>query len=120
MKESDIQIDLPYPPTLNKLYPSSKGGRRFLSGVGKAYKREVLLIVKQCNYKKIQGRIKIDITAYPPDNRKRDLDNIVKIIFDSLDSAGLFDDDSQIDEFSVKRGPKIKNGGVNVRLSSIN
>jgi len=115
-----MNFKLPYPPTLNKLYPNNKKGRRTLSSIGRNYKREVFYIVKQQKIKSLSGSIRIIIHAYPPDNRKRDLDNIVKIIFDSLGNAGVFNDDSQIDDFRIIRKPKEKDGAVFVELFEIN
>jgi len=34
--------------------------------------------------------------AYPPDKRKRDLDNLVKVILDSLQYAGIIPNDNQV------------------------
>ena len=113
-------IELPYPPTLNKLYPNNRSGRRILSAEGRKYKQAVFYIVKQKKIKKLSGSIKVLIHAHPPDNRRRDMDNIVKIIFDSLGNADVFDDDSQIDDFRVIRKEKKKNGMVIVELSEIN
>ena len=76
-------------------------------------------MVKINKVKKISGRLKIVIHAYVPDNRRRDLDNIVKITFDSLGNAGVFDDDSQIDDFRVVRMPKIKGGKIVVSIQNI-
>lgn len=39
-----------------------------------------------------------------PDRRRRDLDNILKALFDALTHAGLWLDDSQIDFISISRG----------------
>jgi crossover junction endodeoxyribonuclease RusA len=115
-----VKFELPYPPSLNMLYPSVRSGKRRLSARGKAYKQSVYYIVKQQKIEKLSGSIRIIIHACPPDNRRRDLDNIVKIIFDSLGNAGVFNDDSQIDDFRVIRKPKQKDGAVFVELSEIN
>jgi Holliday junction resolvase RusA-like endonuclease len=41
------------------------------------------------------------VTVCPPDNRKRDLDNILKALFDALQHAGVIEDDSQIRKLMV-------------------
>jgi len=43
------------------------------------------------------------IEAFPPDKRRRDLDNLIKAIQDSLQYAGVYEDDSQIDYLTIKR-----------------
>ena len=50
------------------------------------------------------GRLYVTITAYQPDNRRRDLDNLPKAILDALQHAGVYEDDSQIDELRIGRG----------------
>jgi crossover junction endodeoxyribonuclease RusA len=57
------------------------------------------------------------ITAHPPDNRKRDLDNLQKSLLDSITCAGVWQDDSQIMHLSITMGVKRKDGGVTVRIS---
>lgn len=58
----------------------------------------------------ITPRIRITIHAAPPDNRKRDLDNLPKAVFDALTSAGFWLDDGQIDDMRIKRYQAIKGG----------
>ncbi|HAW4327604.1 TPA: RusA family crossover junction endodeoxyribonuclease [Escherichia coli] len=43
-------------------------------------------------------------------NRKRDLDNLPKAVFDALTSAGFWLDDGQIDDMRIKRYQAIKGG----------
>ncbi len=49
------------------------------------------------------GRLRVEIEAYPPDRRKRDLDNILKSLLDALTYAGIWEDDSQIDDLRIYR-----------------
>jgi crossover junction endodeoxyribonuclease RusA len=49
--------------------------------------------------------ISIKMEIQPPDRRKRDIDNIPKIVLDSLQGAGCFDDDSQIVELHLIKKP---------------
>lgn len=48
-------------------------------------------------------RLSLTIDAYPPDRRKRDLDNILKSLLDALQHAGIYSDDSQIDILKISR-----------------
>jgi crossover junction endodeoxyribonuclease RusA len=59
------------------------------------------------------------ITAHPPDKRRRDLDNILKCLLDSLTHAGVWDDDSQVDELAVIRGEIVPGGKVKVVVEVI-
>ena len=56
------------------------------------------------------------ILAKPPDRRRRDLDNILKALLDSIVHAGVIEDDSQIDEIQITRGDVVADGAVVVRI----
>jgi len=47
------------------------------------------------------------------------MDNVLKATLDALQHAGLYDDDSQIDELCVKRGNKVIAGCLFVDLEEI-
>lgn len=64
-------------------------------------------------------RVSITILLYPPDLRRRDIDNIEKAIFDSLTKAGVWEDDSQVDEMHVFRMEKIKGGKCLIKIIKI-
>ena len=57
--------------------------------------------------------------AYPPDRRRRDLDNLLKCTQDSLAHAGVYEDDSQIDVLVVVRCNPVPSGRVTVRLQEL-
>jgi Holliday junction resolvase RusA-like endonuclease len=46
---------------------------------------------------------RVVVEVYVPDRRKRDLDNLHKGILDSLTHAGVWGDDSQIDDLRIYR-----------------
>jgi crossover junction endodeoxyribonuclease RusA len=60
------------------------------------------------------GPLVVDIFAHVPDRRKRDLDNLWKVLGDALTKAGVWKDDSQIWELHLKRGPVFAGGKVEV------
>ena len=45
----------------------------------------------------------LDMEVYPPDNRKRDISNLIKIVEDALP---WFKDDSQVDKLTITRCEK--------------
>ncbi len=62
----------------------------------------------------IKGPYKISITAARPDNRKRDLDNILKPISDLLKTMGAIEDDHLCEMLTARW---VTSGdGVTVRL----
>lgn len=127
MKQSEHQeksmIELPWPPTVNTYYRSIviKGSVRVLiSAKGRAYRKAVFA---ECIRQKIPGygsqRLRVVIVAHPPDKRRRDIDNICKGIFDSLEQVGVYDDDSQIDDLRIVRREVSKPGRVEIMIEAI-
>ena len=112
-----IQITLPWPPTVNTYYRSFNG-RTLISAKGREYAKAVAdQVLIQRAGKLLEGRIEVRIEAWPPDKRKRDLDNLFKSLLDSLTKAGVWLDDSQIDRLSIARGPI--GGMVKVEVSAL-
>src|SRR5690606_9863874 len=62
------------------------------------------------------GRIALFMDAFPPDRRRRDLDNIQKPVLDALQHAGVYEDDSQIDLLLTRRRTPTKGGALQVRI----
>lgn len=119
-----ITLCLPWPPSLNSYYRSpNKGplaGRHLISARGRLYRVEVVAAGwAQLRLKPmLTGRLYVYIDAYPPDKRKRDLDNLLKALFDALTHAGVWVDDSQIDRLAVERRPPAPNGRIDVTIES--
>jgi crossover junction endodeoxyribonuclease RusA len=64
--------------------------------------------------RKINGPVAVTLDFYPPDNRKRDLDNQFKCLFDSIVRAGCIADDACIQELhAYKREPVENHFGMN-------
>jgi len=58
----------------------------------------VMYDVKPFNDQPVEMIVKV----FPPDRRKRDLDNILKAVFDGIESAGIINDDSQVRRLRVE------------------
>lgn len=56
----------------------------------------------QAGTKKIRGPFKITVTFVRPDNRHRDLDNLLKALLDCLQHAGVITNDKNCVEISAK------------------
>lgn len=85
-------IQLPYPPSINRLYRSING-RSILSKVGRDYYRDVVPIAEASGIN-IRGPYVLIIRAHRPDKRRRDIGNLEKIVSDTLAKAGVVEDDS--------------------------
>lgn len=116
-----ISLSLPFPPSMNT-YWRNVNGRTLLSAKGRRYKVEVIAAVYEQLKRKPQplaGDIAVKIEFYPPDNRKRDMDNYYKALFDSLTTAGAWEDDSQIKHIESDWINTIKNGSVIIYINVI-
>jgi crossover junction endodeoxyribonuclease RusA len=114
-----IHLTLPYPPTVNHYWGTS-GKRRYIKPQGIKFRNDVIGIVLQNNAnKKLPDRVMIDIKAYMPDRRKRDLDNINKAIFDALIHSGVILDDEQIDVLHSERKEVFKDGKIELTISAL-
>jgi crossover junction endodeoxyribonuclease RusA len=96
-------------------------GRRFPNKKAVDYKIKVQdIVIDQQARKYGSSPISLQIWVYPPDRRKRDISNIIKIVEDSLQDAGIYDDDFQINLLVVERGKILKGGKVTVIIDEIN
>lgn len=110
----EIEIELPWPPSVNKLWRPYKG-RMVVSNEARAYKASIQKLA--FTWPKVfftTGEISMSIQAYPPDKRHRDLSNLLKVTEDSLQGI-LFTNDYQIGEIHIIRMP-VYTGKLVIRL----
>lgn len=115
-----MNLKLLYPPTINNYYTIARN-RKILSKKGRRYLSDSTFMLGPQFDKGFnrEERLLVCIWVYPPDKRKRDLDNLPKSILDSLTNAGVYHDDSQIDELIIKRMEVVKNGKTEISIVSI-
>jgi crossover junction endodeoxyribonuclease RusA len=111
-----INLELPYPPSVNH-YWGQKGTQRFIGRKGKDFRVSVQLETLTKGILKLTGRLSVSIDLFPPDNRKRDLDNVLKSLLDAMEHAGCYENDSQIDKLSIVRREVVKNGKCLVTIT---
>jgi crossover junction endodeoxyribonuclease RusA len=122
-------ITLPYPPSVNSY---KKAGRLTTTLSGKVFqprvnteatKRfyfEVWKHVRVANIKCFGGDpVCLEMDIYPPDKRKRDIDNGIKPVLDALQHAGLYDDDNQVMRLLVTRCEILKGGQIVIRIRNL-
>ena len=113
-------VQLPWPPTLNhNTLPNGRGGR-ILTAEHKTFRREVWYACNQARVPAFgNARLMVQILAFPPDRRARDLDNLVKPVLDALQKAGVYVNDAQVDEISISRRERREQACVIVGVSSL-
>jgi crossover junction endodeoxyribonuclease RusA len=91
-----------------------------ISKAGREFKLQVQDYVIENTVPKMgDKRLQMQVTLYPRDRRKQDIDNRIKALWDALTDAGVFDDDEQIDVLMIQRGEIRKGGGCLVLLDII-
>jgi crossover junction endodeoxyribonuclease RusA len=112
-----IKLRLDFPPSTNTYY-RMVNNRMLISEKGRKYRQNVLTAC-MCQLKrfpKLSGRLSVRIIATTPDKRRRDLDNLLKATLDSLQHAGIYLDDSQIDDLSIIRSAVDKPGWLDITI----
>ena len=118
MLEQDVILYLPWPPTVNHYYKVARNGARYLDKRVKVFREEVCeSIAEQCPGLRLSDPIFMEVYLFPPDRRKRDLDNYMKGLLDGLTEAGMWDDDSLIDQLHIYRGEVVSAGYVKIEIS---
>ena len=114
-------IVLPFPPSGNTYYRSIRMGRScrvLLSKRGREYKQTVSDMIAAIDKPSfpLTTRLGISITLHAPTRRKYDLDNFTKSLCDSLEYAGVIENDNLFDVMTVKRGEVIRGGRAIVHI----
>lgn len=103
-REARGVISLPWPPSVNR-YWRKVGARVLISREGREFRAAAAVALQRQMAPRFGRRkVRASLVWYPPDARRRDGDNLLKAIFDALQCAGVVDDDSQIEDFRVRRG----------------
>ena len=115
-----MKFVLPWPPSLNRLYRNI-GYRTLISREGRTFRKNVCALLAGAGgdgprKPPAGGRIALLMDAFPPDRRKRDLDNLSKGVLDSLQHAGVFLDDGQIDILLTRRRDVVPGGRLDVEV----
>lgn len=96
-----IDLTLPWPPSVNTYWRTFRG-RMIISAKGREYRKAVAdqVLIQRCA-KRYEKKLRVIIEAWRPDNRKRDLDNLLKAVLDSLTHAGVWSDDGNIVDLRI-------------------
>ncbi len=116
-----MMLTLPWPPTVNHYWIMVRN-RPILSERAREYRAEVAEIVEREDAKQsdlFQKKLVVIVLQYPPDKRRRDIDNPCKALLDALTHAEVWEDDSQIDLMTISRMKPVKDGRVEIWISEV-
>lgn len=108
-------LTLPYPPTANNLFKNVPKGRA-KSATYRAWIGAALWELNRQRPQLVRGTYRLTITAVRPDNRARDIDNLIKPISDTLKKGGVIEDDAKAKSvFAVwSDSPPVAGGEIRV------
>jgi crossover junction endodeoxyribonuclease RusA len=129
-----IELELPWPPSVNHYkiagkLTTTKNGKTYQPRVNSQetlrYFFEVWMKIHRLRAREglksfDSATISMEIYLFAPDHRKRDIDNICKVLIDSLQKAGIYKDDSQIHRLYLEKREMFRGGKVLVRIKEIN
>ena len=108
---SPRSIDLPLPPSINRLWRTGRG-RVFKSKRYAQWQRSVGWELLTQRRARISGPVTIVIAAGKPDRRRRDVDNLGKALLDLLVAHQVIADNSMVGVLSSRWDANITPGTV--------
>lgn len=114
-----LELTLPWPPSANTIW-RNVGNRTLLSRKGREYRQAVVAqVAAEKVAASLAGRLSVVVTLYPPDRRRRDIDNHLKATLDALTHAGVWEDDEQIDRLTIVRAERRQGGAARVEIEEV-
>ena len=115
---AEVTYELPYPPSVNH-YWRRVGLRTLISREGRRYRRAVVALLTAMRAQPMRGELVVRVKVFPPDGRRRDLDNVQKALLDALEHGNAFYDDGQITRLEVERAGVVPDGKVIVEIAPV-
>lgn len=115
-----MTINIPFPPATGN-HSNGLNGKRFFT------KKPILMYrlrIKSCLVAArfaasdmFVNPVKVIVRIYPPDRRRRDSGNIIKVVYDALTRAGFWADDSLVKEEHIYWGEPFNGGYINLEVT---
>jgi Holliday junction resolvase RusA-like endonuclease len=107
-----VEIELSYPPATNNLYFNVPGKGRVRSDRYNQWLDESAWLLLAQKPGRVSGKFIAEITVNRPDNRRRDLDGLLKPLLDCCVKNRIVSDDSLAERITLAWA----NGGEGVRV----
>lgn len=134
-------VDLPYPPSVNTCWRSAavkrsnasklvRGGFNayravvYMTKEGKLWRQRAVVALRNEMWKArgqwpMKGEVAAAVVVHAPDGRVRNIDNLMKALFDACTHAGVWTDDDQISRFTVSRGERRSGGAIALEVAPL-
>lgn len=116
-----VTLTLPWPPSVNRIW-RAVGGRILLSLLARRYHRLAANALPTGKVEPLTGRLAVVVILHPPaalTNVRHDVMNREKCLCDALTKQRVWLDDSQIDDFHVRRGKPSGKGRAELTIKEI-
>lgn len=113
-------VTLLWPPAALRPNASSPGNWRRKSDAAKRYRRDCLILARAVKLTRPAGaNLRLNIEFSPPDNRRRDLDNMLASFKVGIDAvAEVMGVDDSLFALNISRTDPVKDGRVSVRVEA--
>ena len=117
---------IPFPPHSGNHQHGARGAQRFMSPEMRTWRNAVQRKIDEerkaygGEYRLENGRYRVVMIVAVPDARRRDLDNVAKVVLDAVSDQkgkyalpilGAIDDDCRVDELNIHRVAVMKGSG---------
>ena len=113
-----IQVDLPYPPSINH-YWRRVGAKTLISREGRRFRANAVAALAALGSRPLTGPLAVEVDLFPPDRRRRDIDNVQKALLDALQHGGAYEDDSQVVRLAIVKCAPVEGGKAVVRIRCV-
>lgn len=113
-----LELELPYPPSINHYY-RRVGTRTLISREGRKFRDLVCSRLATLGVQPMSGPLDVRVEVYPPDRRRRDVDNVQKALLDALEHGGAYHDDSQIVRLCTEKRDPVPGGRTLIKIGKV-
>jgi Holliday junction resolvase RusA-like endonuclease len=92
------------------------GPRTLVSRGGRLFRERVRALLAARRVTPLAGPLAVEVELYPPDRRRRDIDNALKALLDALQHGGAYADDGQVVRLTVSKRDPAEGGKALVRV----
>jgi len=107
-----VTIDLPFPPSVNRLWRSTKSGKHYRSPRYQTWFQAAGIEINRQRPGKVLGQFSVLLQLGRPDRRGRDLDNLMKPVLDILEHYGVIENDNLAQHVAIHWSDTIKGAHV--------